>query len=129
MSAGFDAAAGDNIGGCFVTPPGYAHMTAMLKTLANGKIVVCLEVVLSGQPFLNLNLHSHVLQGGYNLLAIAHSALAVTKVLLGEPPGILKSTFPSNAAVETCQQVMLYQSKYWSSMSIKTILPGGSRIY
>jgi len=65
-----------------------------------------------------------VLQGGYNLLAIAHSALAVTKVLLGEPPGVLKSTFPSNAAVETCQQVMLYQAKYWSSMSIKTLLPG-----
>ncbi|RPB22571.1 hypothetical protein L211DRAFT_330458 [Terfezia boudieri ATCC MYA-4762] len=104
VSAGFDAAAGDSIGGCYVTPPGYAHMTAMLKTLANGNIVVCLE-------------------GGYNLLAIAHSALAVTKVLLGEPPGILKSTFPSNAAVETCQQVMLYQAKYWSSMSIKTLLP------
>jgi len=49
VSAGFDAAAGDSIGGCFVTPPGYAHMTAMLKTLANGKIVVCLEVVLSNQ--------------------------------------------------------------------------------
>ena len=44
VSAGFDAAAGDSIGGCFVTPPGYAHMTAMLKTLANGNIVVCLEV-------------------------------------------------------------------------------------
>ena len=51
VSAGFDAAAGDSIGGCFVTPPGYAHMTAMLKTLANGKIVVCLEVVFSSQLF------------------------------------------------------------------------------
>ena len=44
VSAGFDAAAGDNIGGCFVTPEGFAQMTALLKTLANGKIVVCLEV-------------------------------------------------------------------------------------
>jgi acetoin utilization deacetylase AcuC-like enzyme len=44
VSAGFDAAAGDSLGGCFVTPAGYAHMTHMLMCLADGKIVVCLEV-------------------------------------------------------------------------------------
>lgn len=44
VSAGFDAAAGDTLGGCFVTPAGYAHMTHMLMCLADGKIVVCLEV-------------------------------------------------------------------------------------
>ena len=44
VSAGFDAAAGDTLGGCFVTPAGYAHMTHMLMSLADGKIVVCLEV-------------------------------------------------------------------------------------
>lgn len=27
-----------------VTPAGYAHMTHMLMRLANGKVVVCLEV-------------------------------------------------------------------------------------
>ncbi|KAF8468338.1 hypothetical protein BDZ91DRAFT_722459 [Kalaharituber pfeilii] len=104
VSAGFDAAAGDNIGGCVVTPSGFAHMTAMLKTLANGKIVVCLE-------------------GGYNLLAIASSALAVTKVLIGEPPGALKTTSPSNSAIETVQQVIIQQSRYWDCMSIKSVLP------
>lgn len=30
-----------------VTPAGYAHMTHMLMSLANGKIVVCLEVRIS----------------------------------------------------------------------------------
>ena len=44
ISAGFDAAAGDSIGGCYVTPNGYAHMTYMLMSLAKGKVVVCLEV-------------------------------------------------------------------------------------
>jgi histone deacetylase 6 len=44
VAAGFDAAAGDELGGCFVTPACYAHMTHMLTTLAGGKVAVCLEV-------------------------------------------------------------------------------------
>jgi histone deacetylase 6 len=48
VASGFDAAAGDELGGCFVTPACYAHMTHMLMTLANGKVAVCLEV---GLPF------------------------------------------------------------------------------
>lgn len=44
VAAGFDAAAGDELGGCFVTPACYAHMTHMLMTLAAGKVAVCLEV-------------------------------------------------------------------------------------
>lgn len=44
VAAGFDAAAGDELGGCFVTPPCYAHMTHMLMSLAGGKVAVCLEV-------------------------------------------------------------------------------------
>ncbi|KAL7269950.1 Histone deacetylase hda1 [Rhizina undulata] len=48
----FDAAAGNLMGGCYVTPAGYAHMTYLLMTLAEGKVVVCLEVtkVLMGDP-------------------------------------------------------------------------------
>jgi hypothetical protein len=44
VSAGFDAAAGDVLGGCFVSPACYAQMTHLLMTLSNGKIAVCLEV-------------------------------------------------------------------------------------
>ncbi|CAE6460153.1 unnamed protein product [Rhizoctonia solani] len=43
ISAGFDAAAGDTLGSCDVTPACYAHMTALLSTLAGGKLVVALE--------------------------------------------------------------------------------------
>lgn len=94
MAAGFDAAAGDELGGCFVTPPCYAHMTHMLKSLAGGKIAVCLE-------------------GGYNFHAIARSALAVTKVLMGEPPDRMGATGPSEEARRTIQEVKEIQSKYW----------------
>ncbi|KAJ3157901.1 Histone deacetylase 6 [Geranomyces variabilis] len=44
VSAGFDAACGDPLGECNVSPAGYAQMTHQLMSLANGKIVVCLEV-------------------------------------------------------------------------------------
>ena len=44
VSAGFDAAVGDELGECNVTPTGYAHMTAMLCTLAEGRVLVALEV-------------------------------------------------------------------------------------
>jgi histone deacetylase 6 len=44
VSAGFDAAEGDTLGMCDVTPSCYAHMTALLSTLAGGKVVVALEV-------------------------------------------------------------------------------------
>jgi len=44
VSAGYDAAIGDELGRCAVTPQGYAHMTHMLSSLANGKLVLALEV-------------------------------------------------------------------------------------
>lgn len=50
VSAGFDAAEGDELGECHVTPTGYAHMTHMLSGLAGGKLVVALEVS-SDLPF------------------------------------------------------------------------------
>lgn len=44
VSAGFDAAEGDELGECNVTPSGFAHMTHMLMSLAGGKLAVALEV-------------------------------------------------------------------------------------
>lgn len=44
VSAGFDAADGDILGECCVTPEGYAHMTYMLSSLAGGRVVAALEV-------------------------------------------------------------------------------------
>ncbi|KAL2041750.1 hypothetical protein N7G274_005534 [Stereocaulon virgatum] len=94
IAAGFDAADGDQLGGCFVTPACYAQMTHMLMGLAQGKLVVCLE-------------------GGYNLTSISKSALAVTRTLIGELPDRLPSVKPTATGVETVEMVALYQSRFW----------------
>ncbi|KAJ5272293.1 Histone deacetylase clr3 [Penicillium angulare] len=97
IAAGFDAAAGDVLGGCFVTPACYAQMTHMLMTLANGKVAVCLE-------------------GGYNFRSISRSALSVTKTLMGEPPDRLLITTPSDIAINTVRRVMGIQGEHWRCM-------------
>lgn len=98
ISSGFDAADGDVIGGCHVTPAGYGQMTHMLKSLAKGNLCV-------------------VLEGGYNLDAIAKSALGVAKVLIGEPPEELKKIQPKTETIEVIDDVIKIQSKYWKSLS------------
>ena len=65
VSAGFDAAMGDPLGGCEVTPNGYGQMLHMLSSLASGRVIVALE-------------------GGYHLSAISASMLFCANVLLGE---------------------------------------------
>lgn len=102
ISAGFDAADGDLLGECFVSPACYAHMTHMLMSLAKGKIAACLE-------------------GGYNLRAIANSSLAVTRALMGEPPDRLDLTRPSPSAVEDVHLVVRQQAKFWKCMYPKNL--------
>lgn len=97
LSAGFDAAIGDPMGGCKVSPNGYAHMTHMLKSLANGHLAVILE-------------------GGYNLMSIANSALAVTKVLLGDPPGNLLTKLANPLTIRDVSEVMKVHSAYWKCL-------------
>ncbi|KAL7419556.1 Histone deacetylase hda1 [Cryptotrichosporon argae] len=104
ISAGFDAADGDQLGGCNVTPAGYGHMTHMLCALAGGKVVVALE-------------------GGYNLRAISDSSLAVAQVLLGETPEELGPLEASELATEVVYQVAQVQSKYWKSINVPACEP------
>ncbi|KAF9012390.1 histone deacetylase complex protein [Cyathus striatus] len=104
ISAGFDAAKGDELGECFVTPTGYAHMTHMLSGLAGGRLVVALE-------------------GGYNLDSISNSAVAVTRVILGEPPDPLGSLTVKDTATETIWLVAREQSKYWRNVDPKLCEP------
>ena len=58
ISAGFDAAYGDPLGGMALSPAGYAYMTEQLCSLAQGRVLVALE-------------------GGYNLTSISRAACAV----------------------------------------------------
>ena len=102
IAAGFDAAEGDMLGGCKVTPAGYAHMTHMLMSLAGGRVVTCLE-------------------GGYNLESIARSATAVARTLMDEPPERLENVNPSPSGVSDVKLVLRQQSKFWSSLYPKDI--------
>ncbi|KAI9034571.1 hypothetical protein DFJ74DRAFT_600963 [Hyaloraphidium curvatum] len=100
ISAGFDAAMDDPLGGCRVTPFGYAHMTYMLSSLAGGRVVVALE-------------------GGYNARSVSLSMAAVTSVLLGDPVPSFdygRVGVPCRKAYEVVEQVVRIQSRYWESM-------------
>ncbi|PFH60143.1 hypothetical protein XA68_11385 [Ophiocordyceps unilateralis] len=97
ISAGFDAADGDELGGCFVSPACYAHMTHMLMSLADGKVAVCLE-------------------GGYNLTAISNSAVAVAKTLMGEPPPKMQLPKINKEAARILAKVQAHQAPYWECM-------------
>ena len=66
--------------------------------------------------------HDHM-QGGYNLDSISKSALAVTKVLLGEAPDELPSLKANEAATETVWLVAREQSKYWKSVDPRACEP------
>lgn len=106
VSAGFDAAIGDPLGGCKVTPEAYGHFTHWLSSLANGRIVICLE-------------------GGYNVNSISHAMAMCTKALLGDPlPPLTPPTPRINAScIETIQNVLDVQQKYWKSLRFNKKLP------
>jgi histone deacetylase 6 len=116
ISAGFDAAAGDELGGCYLTPECYSHMTHMLMSLANGKVAVCLE-------------------GGYNLRAISRSALAVAKTLMGEPPMKMRIPPINKTAAYVLAQVRACQAPFWQCMREGVIpttemeAPGSARLH
>ncbi|HEX5692679.1 MAG TPA: histone deacetylase, partial [Roseiflexaceae bacterium] len=72
VSAGFDAHWADPLGPLALSVAGYAALTQQLKSLA--------ETLCDGKIVL-------VLEGGYNLDALAASVVAALRVLLGRDPG------------------------------------------
>nr|XP_020832078.1 histone deacetylase 6 isoform X3 [Phascolarctos cinereus] len=100
VSAGFDAARGDPLGGCLVSPEGYAHMTHLLMGLAGGHIAL-------------------VLEGGYNLTSISESMAACTRTLLGDPPPSLPWLRPPlPGAFLSLAEVAQTHRKYWQSLRL-----------
>jgi histone deacetylase 6 len=92
VSAGFDAADGDLLGEMRITPRGFAAMTERLTGLTGGRVVLALE-------------------GGYNLEAIAASAAACLRVLLGE-----REAFPPTAE-RALDHVRRAQAPYWPELT------------
>uniref|UniRef100_A0A671XFY2 Protein deacetylase HDAC6 n=1 Tax=Sparus aurata TaxID=8175 RepID=A0A671XFY2_SPAAU len=101
VSAGFDAARGDPLGGYNVTPEGYAHLTHLLMSLAGGRVLLILE-------------------GGYNLTSISDSMAMCTSVLLGDSPPSLMTPLPPphRSAVATINEVIRQHAPYWRSLRI-----------
>ncbi|XP_059088212.1 histone deacetylase 6-like [Tigriopus californicus] len=98
ISAGFDAAQGDPLGKCCVTPEMYGHFVHHLQRLAQGRVIVALE-------------------GGYNLNSIALSMTMCTKALLGDPlPPVSILKRPKTSAVESIRNVMRTHARYWDSL-------------
>lgn len=113
VSAGFDAAIGDPLGGCKVTPEGYGLFTHWLSALAGGRVLVCLE-------------------GGYNVNSISYAMTMCTKTLLGDPMptpnfGCATSQRPATVAfqscIETLQQCLEVQRHHWKSLVFGYKLP------
>lgn len=100
VSAGFDAAEGDAIGMCKVTPCGFAKMTQHLMGLARGKVVLILE-------------------GGYNAPNVAVCADACFRILLGEPvpfEAIACATGPSTDALASIMATLTAHRPYWKTL-------------
>ncbi|XP_066212385.1 histone deacetylase 6 isoform X1 [Saccopteryx leptura] len=98
VSAGFDAAWGDPLGGCQLSPEGYAHLTHLLMGLASGRIIL-------------------VLEGGYNLTSISESVAACTRTLLGDPPPLLTlSRPPLSGALASITETIQVHRRYWRSL-------------
>ena len=97
VSAGFDAAAGDLLGGMRVSPDGYAAMTERLLSLAEGRVVLALE-------------------GGYNLDAIARSAAACLRVLLGEKAGRADFGPASRVGAQKIEEAIEVQREFWEGL-------------
>jgi len=95
ISAGFDAAAGDPIGGCRLTPAAFALMTEQLAAAAPTTLL---------------------LEGGYNLTATAGATEACVRVLMGEAAPALETgpgfdvTLPGWRGV---QSALAVQQRFW----------------
>lgn len=106
VSAGFDAVVGDPLGHYHLTPEVYGYFTHWLSSLANGRIILCLE-------------------GGYNVNSISHAMTMCTKALLGDPLPLLHTTkkAPNPNCIETVQNVLTTHQTNWKSLKFNRKLP------
>ncbi|RDX91805.1 Histone deacetylase 5, partial [Mucuna pruriens] len=99
VSAGYDAAVGDPLGGCRVTPFGYSVLLKKLMNFAEGRIVLILE-------------------GGYNLDSIAKSMHACLEVLLENKPVVGSSeAYPFESTWRVIQAVRQELSPFWPTLA------------
>jgi histone deacetylase 6 len=98
--------------GCKVTPEAYGIFTQWLSSLANGRVILCLE-------------------GGYNVNSIAYSMTMCTKALLADPMPAIQVSSRYNGVMQSCwetlRNVVSVQKKYWKSLKFDKRLPDFER--
>ncbi|XP_048532113.1 histone deacetylase 5-like [Triticum urartu] len=106
ISAGFDAAEGDDLGQCKVTPNGFATLLQMLMKF--DRLVM-------------------VLEGGYNLDALSESVSACIEVLLGEKSCIPldRTILPYSTTWEAIIETRKVLKPFWDAC--KPDIPEGIR--
>ncbi|GFR45035.1 hypothetical protein Agub_g6402 [Astrephomene gubernaculifera] len=98
VAAGFDAADGDPLGGCKLSPEGYAWMTERLMRFAGGRLVLALE-------------------GGYNTRVTSWCAAACLRTLLEgravpQLPADKEHLWPAESH-NSLKLVYEFQRQYW----------------
>jgi len=100
ISAGFDSAKGDPLGGLELTNEGYAYMTKRLIDLTSGKLLA-------------------VLEGGYNLKSLSSGVKSVLDVLRGEPidlENLLEKLNPNDVGLNACEKALDVLTEYWPTL-------------
>ena len=111
ISAGFDAACGDPLGGLDVSPDGYAYMTQRLLDIAPTKTIIGLE-------------------GGYNLDSISKAAEACLRILLSQEMPLQSSEnglsfkemkekcCPNEVGIQTAVLAVENFQEHWPALNI-----------
>ncbi|CAH0562546.1 unnamed protein product [Brassicogethes aeneus] len=102
VSAGFDAGVHDPLGGGYnIYPEMFGQMIQLLKPLARGNVLVCME-------------------GGYNLTTLKYSMVMCAKALLGDPIPMPSLYFDevSEDCVASLKTVINEQKKYWPVLKV-----------
>jgi hypothetical protein len=123
LSAGFDCAQGDPLGGMEVSSDGFGHLTrALMQSVPqHSRVVMALE-------------------GGYNVRAVSEGVVSCVRALLGDDLPPLDDSAVSNAAfmgkrelaklaqkrdlfLADLDKVVQVQRKYWKCMKNVQVLP------
>lgn len=96
ISAGFDAAKGDEVGRCSVTPAGFAQLTRMVQK-------ACPKVIL-------------VLEGGYQPAVVAECFCSCARALLGDDIFMRTEVQPKKEARLSIERTLHTHLSYWPSL-------------
>lgn len=108
ISAGYDSARGDELGGIDNTPEGYQYIT--------GKLMKICSKVLA------------ILEGGYCIEVTAQCALATFKTLLGEQTVFKEGIKPNSVGINAVTTSTDKHKEFWKCLTTSELLEYEMRI-